>query len=242
MQEIGRAAKIIPDLYDGALESFSVAKYPYPADAHPIVGWLNQGKVYVAVTHSGATLGPLLGRLICEELLGREQSHLKPYRPDRNFSNQQHLYWANFVNQKMMNWHCSRCLPATSARKTILFNTLFADWGHHEIDHQRGFSLPIAAYTIVKCNLFTVVERDTRAIPGCSTCRQSTVYQNVITRSLAWSVDFQSAEGWQTLQNLAYCHWVCRLRLIDAWLTLSSHTILRTTGQQQAVGFPYCPE
>ena len=92
MQEIQRAAKIIPDLYDGALDSFSVAKYPYPIDAHPILGWIKEKKVYVAVTHSGATLGPLLGRLVSEEVLGREQDILKHYRPDRDFSDRKHLY------------------------------------------------------------------------------------------------------------------------------------------------------
>ena len=64
MQEIARAADIIPALQHASLDTFSVAKYPYPKDAQPILGWLpgKEGQVYVAVTHSGATLGPLLGR------------------------------------------------------------------------------------------------------------------------------------------------------------------------------------
>ena len=94
MQEIARAAKIIPALEYASLSTLSVAKYPYPADAHPIVGWLpGQDNVYVAVTHSGATLGPLLGRLVAEEILGSEQDLLQHYRPDRDFSSTAHLYW-----------------------------------------------------------------------------------------------------------------------------------------------------
>ena len=69
-----------------------MAKYPYPADAHPILGWIKEKKVYVAVTHSGATLGPLLGRLVANEVLGTEEDDLRHYRPDRDFSSQQHLY------------------------------------------------------------------------------------------------------------------------------------------------------
>ena len=70
-----------------------MAKYPYPVDAHPILGWLpGFQNVYVAVTHSGATLGPLLGRLVAEEVLGHNQELLGPYRPNRDFSNLSHLY------------------------------------------------------------------------------------------------------------------------------------------------------
>ena len=93
VQEIARAAKIVPALEYASLSTFSVAKYPYPVDAHPIVGWLPGKKnVYVAVTHSGATLGPLLGRLVTEEVLGNEQDMLKHYRPDRDFGDLSHLY------------------------------------------------------------------------------------------------------------------------------------------------------
>lgn len=73
--------------------SFSFAKYPYPPDAHPIVGWLpGLQNVYVAVTHSGATLGPYLGKLVAEEVLGERNQVLEHYRPDRDFNNLSHLY------------------------------------------------------------------------------------------------------------------------------------------------------
>ncbi|MDP8974517.1 MAG: FAD-binding oxidoreductase, partial [Actinomycetota bacterium] len=39
---------------------------------------------YEAVTHSGVTLGPLLGRLLAQEILSGEVDDLiSPFRPDR---------------------------------------------------------------------------------------------------------------------------------------------------------------
>lgn len=93
MQVIERAAEICPGLKGAKLGSWSCAKYPYPLDGHPIVGWLpGLENVYVAVTHSGATLGPLLGRLVAAEVLGEPQEMLQHYRPDRDFGDMSHLY------------------------------------------------------------------------------------------------------------------------------------------------------
>jgi glycine/D-amino acid oxidase-like deaminating enzyme len=58
---------------------------PMPCDGHPIVGPLPfaQG-LYVMTTHSGMTLGPLLGDLLAEEIIhGRMPAMLAPYRYDR---------------------------------------------------------------------------------------------------------------------------------------------------------------
>lgn len=58
---------------------------PMPADGLPIVGpvpWM-QG-LYVMTSHSGMTLGPLLGDLLAEEILtARTPEMLTPYRYDR---------------------------------------------------------------------------------------------------------------------------------------------------------------
>ncbi len=56
---------------------------PVPADGFPIIGHLPSAPgVYVAVTHSGMTLAPLIGELVAEELLeGRLQPVLSGYRP-----------------------------------------------------------------------------------------------------------------------------------------------------------------
>lgn len=58
---------------------------PVPADGISVVGrlpgWEN---VCIAVTHSGVTLGPLLGRLLAVEVTtGRVDPLLAPFRPDR---------------------------------------------------------------------------------------------------------------------------------------------------------------
>ena len=62
------------------------AERPVPADGLPVVGALTD-KVYVAVLHSGITLGPLMGELIAQEVTGRldnaDAAMMAPYRPDR---------------------------------------------------------------------------------------------------------------------------------------------------------------
>ncbi len=58
---------------------------PMPRDGRPIVGPLPQlDGLYVMVTHSGVTLGPLLGDLAADEIVdGQVSEMLRPYRPDR---------------------------------------------------------------------------------------------------------------------------------------------------------------
>jgi glycine/D-amino acid oxidase-like deaminating enzyme len=56
-----------------------------PADRLPIVGpvpWLDT--LYVAVTHSGVTVAPALGRLVAREVAdGEPDGLLAPFRPGR---------------------------------------------------------------------------------------------------------------------------------------------------------------
>jgi glycine/D-amino acid oxidase-like deaminating enzyme len=56
-----------------------------PADRLPIVGpvpWLDG--LYVAVTHSGVTVAPALGRLVAREVAdGEPDGLLAPFRPGR---------------------------------------------------------------------------------------------------------------------------------------------------------------
>ena len=67
------------------MAGYRVCVRPMPADGRSIVGWLpGAGSVYVAVTHSGVTLGAHLARLITTELVtGAPADELAPYRPDR---------------------------------------------------------------------------------------------------------------------------------------------------------------
>lgn len=55
------------------IEDIRVADRPMPADGHPIAGLVDGvSGLSVAVTHSGVTLAPLLGRLVAEEARGGE--------------------------------------------------------------------------------------------------------------------------------------------------------------------------
>lgn len=55
-----------------------------PADGHTVAGHDTSGHVYVLATHSGVTLGPLLGRLAAREILHDELApELADYRPQR---------------------------------------------------------------------------------------------------------------------------------------------------------------
>lgn len=75
-------------LVDGAegarLESLRVGQRAIPADGRTVAGFSAPGAVYVLATHSGITLGPLLGRLAAQEIVGGNASPLlSEFRPDR---------------------------------------------------------------------------------------------------------------------------------------------------------------
>ena len=56
---------------------------PMPADSYPAIGRLGCD-VYVSVMHSGVTLGPLVGRLVAQEIVtGDAAQMLEPFRPSR---------------------------------------------------------------------------------------------------------------------------------------------------------------
>jgi glycine/D-amino acid oxidase-like deaminating enzyme len=56
-----------------------------PADEYPIAGFTAEcSNLYVAATHSGITLAPLIGRLAAAEILDGERiGALESYRPSR---------------------------------------------------------------------------------------------------------------------------------------------------------------
>jgi glycine/D-amino acid oxidase-like deaminating enzyme len=81
---VERAAAVLPGLPGRAEASGRICVRPLPIDGKPIVGWLpTLTNAYLIVTHSGMTLGALLGRLATAELLGTPQPVLDPYRPTR---------------------------------------------------------------------------------------------------------------------------------------------------------------
>ena len=78
-----RARRLAPALAGARIEAARVGTRPMPIDGLPIVGPAMPG-IYLAVTHSGMTLGPLLGEIATAELLGGEPDpRLSPYRPNR---------------------------------------------------------------------------------------------------------------------------------------------------------------
>ena len=81
---LARATAVLPALHGQQPATGRVCVRPLPTDGMPIVGWLpSLGNGYLIVTHSGMTLGALLGRLAAAELLGATEAVLGPYRPTR---------------------------------------------------------------------------------------------------------------------------------------------------------------
>ena len=79
-----RARRVIRGLDEAEVTGYRVCVRPMPADGQSIVGVRAAPGVYVAVTHSGVTLGAYLGQLITAEVAsGVTQPELAPYQPDR---------------------------------------------------------------------------------------------------------------------------------------------------------------
>ncbi|WP_328685309.1 FAD-binding oxidoreductase [Streptomyces sp. NBC_01261] len=79
------ARRVIPDLANSRIAQAQVAFRPIPADGFPSVGAVpSVPGYYEAVTHSGITLGPVIGRLLAAEILGGERDELlADFRPER---------------------------------------------------------------------------------------------------------------------------------------------------------------
>jgi glycine/D-amino acid oxidase-like deaminating enzyme len=80
-----RARRVVRGLDGASVAGYRVCVRPMPVDGRSIVGWLpGADGVYVAVTHSGVTLGAHLAELITAELAGgTAPAELAPYRPGR---------------------------------------------------------------------------------------------------------------------------------------------------------------
>jgi glycine/D-amino acid oxidase-like deaminating enzyme len=80
-----RARRVLPALEEAEIVEARFGRRPVPADGHSCVGGLSRlPGYYEAVTHSGVTLGPLVGRLLAREILtGEVDPLIAPFRPDR---------------------------------------------------------------------------------------------------------------------------------------------------------------
>lgn len=79
------ARHVVPELGDSPIAQTRIAHRPIPADGFPSVGAVPSVPGYFeAVTHSGITLGPVIGRLLAAEILtGKTDALLADFRPQR---------------------------------------------------------------------------------------------------------------------------------------------------------------
>lgn len=82
---LARAVKYLPGLAGAAIEGARVALRSVPGDGLPAVGAVpGRAGLYLIVSHSGGTMGPLLGRLAALEIAhGELDPRLEPFRPAR---------------------------------------------------------------------------------------------------------------------------------------------------------------
>jgi glycine/D-amino acid oxidase-like deaminating enzyme len=79
------ASRYFPQLREARIERVSVGRRVLPLDGFPVLGRLGAlGNLYVAATHSGVTLAPVIGQYVTQELLdGVALEALEAYRPGR---------------------------------------------------------------------------------------------------------------------------------------------------------------
>ena len=84
-QLLARAARVLPAAGSVKIVDRRIGVRPMPADRHTIAGRIpGFDNAWVIATHSGVTLGPLLGRLVVAEIMGETQhAALAPFRPER---------------------------------------------------------------------------------------------------------------------------------------------------------------
>jgi glycine/D-amino acid oxidase-like deaminating enzyme len=79
------ARKAVSEFGDSRIAETRIAHRPIPADGFPSVGAVpSVPGYYEAVSHSGITLGPIIGRLLATEILsGKRAAMLAEFRPGR---------------------------------------------------------------------------------------------------------------------------------------------------------------
>jgi len=84
LAELAAAALVMPALRHATLESIRTGMRALPGDGLSAIGPdVAADGLYHAITHSGATLSALVGRLACADLLGANPPELEPFRPAR---------------------------------------------------------------------------------------------------------------------------------------------------------------
>jgi glycine/D-amino acid oxidase-like deaminating enzyme len=87
---IEAAGRYLPVLRGVEIEAIRTTTRPMPKDGFPCVGVMpDMDNYYVAVTHSGVTLAPYLGRALADEIVfGDVHDSLRPFTPRRFFGGQ----------------------------------------------------------------------------------------------------------------------------------------------------------
>jgi glycine/D-amino acid oxidase-like deaminating enzyme len=82
---LGKIGAFLPAVMGTGLERLTLGFRPVPLDEFPVMGALpTVSNIHVAVTHSGVTLAPIIGRYTAEEVLrGSHIDMFAPYRPGR---------------------------------------------------------------------------------------------------------------------------------------------------------------
>jgi glycine/D-amino acid oxidase-like deaminating enzyme len=80
-----QAANFVPRLEHASIARVTLGWRVLPRDGYPIIGFApGCPNLYIASTHSGMTLSPLIGQLACLEILDNaDVDLLQPYRPAR---------------------------------------------------------------------------------------------------------------------------------------------------------------
>jgi len=77
-------AELVPRLAFAGVASVRVGVRPVPEDGVAVVGFDPMvPRLYHVVTHSGATLSAILGRLVTDDIISNGSAELEPFRPDR---------------------------------------------------------------------------------------------------------------------------------------------------------------
>ncbi len=83
--EVQKITSFLHSANDLQVEHYAIGYRPMPEDGFPLVGRMSSiDGLYIAVTHSGITLAPVIGAFGAAEILdGARHELLKPYHPDR---------------------------------------------------------------------------------------------------------------------------------------------------------------
>ena len=84
-QILRAAARVLPGVRGVAVERVTLGERVMPLDEYPVLGFADRcPNLYVAATHSGVTLAPIIGQFAALEILdGARIISLEPYRPAR---------------------------------------------------------------------------------------------------------------------------------------------------------------